>query len=81
MKSKKYSYGSVRTAEGTVAFYLDRKDGKNPVMHRTDGPALIRDGDWEKREYYINGLKISEEQFNEYNNSFKGTSTVNIYES
>lgn len=48
-KSKK-----VTTADGTIMFTFDGK------LHNWEGPALIPQGNTKKREYYINGIKMSE---------------------
>ena len=31
-------------------------------MHSTEGPAFIPEGDNKRREYYINGIKYSEQE-------------------
>ena len=45
----------LKTPDGTIVYYLDGK------MHSTEGPAFIPEGDNKRREYYINGIKYSEE--------------------
>lgn len=47
----------LKTADGTIVYSLDGK------MHNLEGPALIPEGDNKRREYYINGLKYSEEDW------------------
>jgi hypothetical protein len=47
----------LTTPEGTIVFY---RDGK---MHNWDGPAFIPNGDNKKREYYIYGIRYSEEEW------------------
>jgi len=44
----------VTTADGTVMFTFDGK------LHNWEGPALIPQGNTKKREYYLNGIKMSE---------------------
>jgi len=48
----------IKTPDGSIIHY---KDGK---MHNWFGPAYIPQGDYRKREYYINGIKYSEEEWN-----------------
>ena len=47
----------LKTADGTIVYFLDGK------MHNWEGPALIPEGDLRRREYYINGLKFTEEDW------------------
>jgi hypothetical protein len=47
----------LKTADGTIVYSLDGK------MHNLEGPALIPEGDMRRREYYINGLKFTEEDW------------------
>jgi hypothetical protein len=44
-------------------------DGK---LHNWEGPALLPQGDNRKREYYINGIKMSQEQWKEALKSREG---------
>ena len=60
-KSKK-----LRTPEGTIAYYWDGK------LHNWEGPALIPEGNNRLREYYIYGIKHTEEGWNEARRSGKG---------
>ena len=43
--------------DGTIAYVFDNK------LHNWDGPALIPEGDNRKREYYLNGIKKTEEEW------------------
>lgn len=47
--------------------YLIRMQGEENFMHhRFDGPAIVpisKDGEYKKKEYYLWGLKYSEEEF------------------
>jgi antitoxin component YwqK of YwqJK toxin-antitoxin module len=47
----------LKSPDGTIVYYLDGK------MHSTEGPAFIPEGDNKRREYYINGIKYSEEDW------------------
>ena len=47
----------LKSSDGTIAYYLDGK------MHSTEGPAFIPEGDNKRREYYINGIKFSEQDW------------------
>ena len=49
----------ITTAEGTLMYMFDGK------LHNWEGPALIPEGNTRKREYYINGIKMSETQWKE----------------
>ena len=41
-------------SDGTIAYIFDNK------LHNWEGPALIPEGNNRKREYYINGIKLTE---------------------
>ena len=56
----------LKTPEGTIAYYWDGK------LHNWEGPALIPNGDNRKREYFIYGIKYSEEEWKEAKRSGKG---------
>jgi len=49
----------IKTADGTVMYTFDGK------LHNWEGPALIPEGNKRKREYYINGIKMTEAQWKE----------------
>ena len=49
----------ITTADGTIMYMFDGK------LHNWDGPALIPEGNNRKREYYINGIQMSELQWKE----------------
>ena len=48
----------LTTADGTIMYTFDGK------LHNWDGPALIPEGNMKKREYYLNGIKYTEAQYN-----------------
>lgn len=56
----------LRTPDGTIVFY---KDGK---FHNWDGPAFIPEGNIRKAEYYIHGIKMSKDQWEEALRDFSG---------
>lgn len=49
----------LTTADGTIMFTFDGK------LHNWEGPALIPEGNKRKREYYLNGIKMTEAQWKE----------------
>jgi hypothetical protein len=49
----------ITTADGTIMYMFDGK------LHNWEGPALIPEGNNRKREYYINGIQMSEFQWKE----------------
>ena len=49
----------ITTADGTIMFTFDGK------LHNWEGPALIPQGDNRKREYYLNGVKMTQPQWKE----------------
>ena len=49
----------IKTADGTVMYTFDGK------LHNWEGPTLIPQGENRKREYYINGIKMSQAQWKE----------------
>jgi len=46
-------------ADGTIAYIWDNN------LHNWDGPALIPEGNMRKREYYLYGIRKTEEQWKE----------------
>jgi hypothetical protein len=46
-------------ADGTIAYVWNNK------FHSWDGPALIPEGDMKKREYYIHGIRKTEDEWKE----------------
>jgi hypothetical protein len=48
----------ITTADKTIMYMFDGK------LHNWDGPALIPEGNMRKREYYINGIKYTEAEYN-----------------
>jgi hypothetical protein len=60
MENEKYQPSrKITTADKTVMYMFDGK------LHNWEGPALIPQGDNRKREYYLNGIKMSQEQWKE----------------
>ena len=60
MENEKYQPSrKITTADGTVMYMFDGK------LHNWEGPALLPQGDNRKREYYINGIKMNQEQWKE----------------
>lgn len=56
----------LKTPDGTIAYYWDGK------LHNWEGPALIPEGDNRKREYYLYGIKKTEEEWKEARKSGQG---------
>jgi hypothetical protein len=44
-------------ADGTIAYTFDNK------LHNWEGPALIPEGNNRKREYYLNGIQLTESEW------------------
>ena len=44
----------ITTADGTIMYTFNGK------LHNWEGPALLPQGNNRKREYYLNGIKMSE---------------------
>jgi hypothetical protein len=49
----------IKPEDGTIAYTWEGK------LHNWDGPALIPKGDKRKREYYIYGIKYTEDEWKE----------------
>ena len=49
----------TRTPDGTVLHHWDGK------LHNWEGPALIPEGVYRNREYYIYGIRYTEEEWKE----------------
>jgi hypothetical protein len=49
----------ITTVDGTIMYTFDGK------LHNWNGPALIPEGNKRKREYYLNGIKMTEAQWKE----------------
>jgi hypothetical protein len=65
--SKKFEASRRLTkADGTIAYIWENK------FHNWEGPALIPEGDNRKREYYIHGIKYSEEAWKEARKNRQG---------
>jgi hypothetical protein len=75
-KSNKFYYISIMTkykpsrkltkADGTIAYTFDNK------LHNWEGPALIPEGDNRKREYYLHGIKYTEDGWAEARRNREG---------
>ena len=52
--------------DGTIAYVFDNK------LHNWEGPALIPEGDNRKREYYLNGIQKTEEEWKEARKNREG---------
>ena len=60
MENKKYQPSrKITTADGTQMFMFDGK------LHNWEGPAVIPQGNNRLREYYLNGIKYTEEKWKE----------------
>jgi len=60
MENNKYQPSrKLKTADGTIMYMFDGK------LHNWDGPALIPEGNNRLREYYLNGIKYTEEEWRE----------------
>ena len=70
-KEGKIKYGKFKTVEGTIGHYIERSDGKKQ-FHNTDGPAFIPNGEWNKREYHVFGMPISEKDFQYWKKNWEG---------
>tara|TARA_R110000796_G_scaffold116390_3_gene228897 strand:- start:830 stop:1069 length:240 start_codon:yes stop_codon:yes gene_type:complete len=57
MKSKEFKSRKITTSDGTIMYMFDGK------LHNWEGPALIPEGNNRKREYYLNGIKMSESEY------------------
>ncbi len=59
MKNKEFKSRKITTSDGTIMYMFDGK------LHNWEGPALIPEGNNRKREYYLNGIKMSETEYKE----------------
>lgn len=60
MENSKYQPSrKLKTTDGTIMYMFDGK------LHNWDGPALIPQGNNRLREYYLNGIKYTEEEWRE----------------
>ena len=65
--SKKFEASRKLTkADGTIAYIWEGK------FHNWEGPALIPEGNLRKREYYIHGIKYSEDAWKEVRRNRQG---------
>ena len=56
----------LKKEDGTIAYIWEGK------LHNWEGPALIPEGDNRKREYYIHGIKYSEDAWKEARRNREG---------
>ena len=71
MENKSYQPSrKITTADGTVMYMFDGK------LHNWEGPALLPQGDNRKREYYINGIKMTQTEWKE---ALKGRNLFNFF--
>jgi hypothetical protein len=56
----------LKKEDGTIAYIWEGK------LHNWEGPALIPGGDNKKREYYIHGIKYSEDSWKEARRNREG---------
>jgi hypothetical protein len=59
MEKKDFKSKKITTTDGTVMYTFGGK------LHNWEGPAVIPEGNMKKREYYINGIKLSEAKWKE----------------
>ena len=59
MENKEFKSRKITTSDGTIMYMFDGK------LHNWEGPALIPEGNNRKREYYLNGIKMSETEYKE----------------
>lgn len=65
--NRKYAPSRKLTkADGTIAYVFDNK------LHNWEGPALIPQGDNRKREYYLNGMQLTEDQWKDIRKEREG---------
>ena len=57
MGNKEFKSRKITTSDGTIMYMFDGK------LHNWEGPALIPEGNNRKREYYLNGIKMSEPEY------------------
>ena len=57
MENKEFKSRKITTSDGTIMYMFDGK------LHNWEGPALIPEGNNRKREYYLNGIKMSEAEY------------------
>ena len=58
MENTKFEPSKKMTrADGTIAYIFDNK------LHNWEGPALIPEGNNRKREYYLNGIQLTESEW------------------
>ena len=71
MENKSYQPSrKITTSDGTIMYMFDGK------LHNWEGPALLPQGDNRKREYYINGIKMTQTEWKE---ALKGREGLHWY--
>tara|TARA_R110000824_G_scaffold85276_1_gene212045 strand:+ start:951 stop:1199 length:249 start_codon:yes stop_codon:yes gene_type:complete len=58
-KENNFKSKKVTTSDGTIMYMFNGK------LHNWEGPSLIPEGNMRKREYYLNGIKMSESEYKE----------------
>lgn len=65
------SFKTIRTLEG-ITLKLYREEGKNPILHSLDGPAIkYPKGMKRPDEYYIYGIPYTKKRWEETKESSK----------
>jgi len=57
MENKEFKSKKIITSDGTIMYTFQGK------LHNWEGPALIPEGNNRKREYYLNGIKMTEPEY------------------
>ena len=71
MTNHKYTPSRKLTkTDGTIAYVFDNK------LHNWEGPALIPEGDMRKREYYLNGVQLTEDDWKDARKNREGSSYI-----
>jgi hypothetical protein len=56
----------LKSADGTIAYIFDDR------LHNWEGPALIPEGNNNKREYYLHGIKYTEDKWKDARRNREG---------
>ena len=65
-KTKFQKARKLKSADGTIVYLWENK------LHNWDGPARIPQGERRKREYYIHGIQLTEEEWKERRSEREG---------
>ena len=57
MENQEFKSKKITTTDGTIMYMFNVK------LHNWEGPALIPEGNNRKREYYLNGIQMTEKQW------------------